>query len=330
MFPDRKAGNSGMISANRAGESTATRWLAILWLVWFGLLGFAPSASGTPVKVTTTGIVAGSTGAISSVFALKKVDVDGQAFQSEVEFDTAGFTAFASIDGQFDYRGNPGSTVTQKLTINGITNVVVLDGQNVNINFFNMCVTNICSTHYDYESVTSGLLSIQTFFSPELPNFALDQNFSGPIIPSTEPNSYNGLVSMVVYANGVSVGGFRADGVTSFAYSSSPQPSQNLVVLDPFLLSGLKDYRNIDLPTLLPADFSSLSSSIAFGLCADGVSAAIAIFKTNTNTDVTFTTTDGTSLLPYDPAFLTKSPEGGSATLTIRNCSTRYPVAVAV
>ena len=52
---------------------------------------------------------------------------------------------------------------------------------------------------------------------------------------------------------------------------------------------------------------------------ADNTSAAIAIVQTaNPTADVKLSTNNGTTLLPYDPKFLTKAPSGaGTATLTI-------------
>jgi hypothetical protein len=83
-----------------------------------------------------------------------------------------------------------------------------------------------------------------------------------------------------------------------------PPPALSLV--SPFLL-GASDLSNLDLATLLPK-LPSLASAEAAGLVADGTSAAIALWATNTREDVTFTSNNGTTLLPYAPNFLTYGP----------------------
>jgi pimeloyl-ACP methyl ester carboxylesterase len=94
-------------------------------------------------------------------------------------------------------------------------------------------------------------------------------------------------------------------------------PSPPLPLVSPFLL-GAKGtaLANLDLASLLPA-LPSLAAAAATGLAADGTSAAIVLFATNTTSDVTFTTNNGTSLLPYDPQFLQKPPTLGSSPLVI-------------
>jgi len=88
-----------------------------------------------------------------------------------------------------------------------------------------------------------------------------------------------------------------------------------LSIVSPFLLkaSGLG---NLDLATLLPK-LPNLASAEASGLEADGNSAAIALWATNSDEDVTFTTNNGMTLLPYDPQFLKTPPTEGNASLTI-------------
>ena len=88
-----------------------------------------------------------------------------------------------------------------------------------------------------------------------------------------------------------------------------------LSLVSPFLL-GATDLSNLDLTTLLP-QLPSLASAKATGLAADGTSAAIALFATGTASDVTFTTNNGTSLLPYDRHFLQTLPTLGSSPLVI-------------
>jgi hypothetical protein len=85
-------------------------------------------------------------------------------------------------------------------------------------------------------------------------------------------------------------------------------------LINPFLLTD--DLQNVDLTPLEKSQ--DWASKEAIGLAADNTSAAIAIIQTNDCThDVSFTTTNGTTLLPYTPNFLTKAPTSGKSSLSI-------------
>jgi hypothetical protein len=86
-------------------------------------------------------------------------------------------------------------------------------------------------------------------------------------------------------------------------------------LVDPFLLG--EGLRNINLHRLYRAQ--NWPDVQANGVVADGVSAAIAVIQTNdcTNDVSFFTTSNGITLLPYSPDFLTTSPAAGTQSLTI-------------
>jgi hypothetical protein len=88
----------------------------------------------------------------------------------------------------------------------------------------------------------------------------------------------------------------------------------NLYLIDPFLLTD--NLQNVDLTPL--EKNQDWASKQAIGLVADNTSAAIAIVQTNDCThDVTFTTTNGTTLFKYATDFLTTPPTRGVSSLTI-------------
>ncbi|HEY3908272.1 MAG TPA: hypothetical protein VGM07_00100 [Stellaceae bacterium] len=98
--------------------------------------------------------------------------------------------------------------------------------------------------------------------------------------------------------------------------SEMPPPLNHLHLLDPFLL-GAKSLADIDLAAL-PADVMQWYTVTATGLAADNASAAIALWQTKTKAAVTFTTNDGTTLLPYRNDFLLpRSLAAGSSRLTV-------------
>jgi pimeloyl-ACP methyl ester carboxylesterase len=80
-----------------------------------------------------------------------------------------------------------------------------------------------------------------------------------------------------------------------------------LNVISPFLLgkSG-KGLDDLNLNTILP---NLQTPDSATALAADGTSAAIVLFQVPTTAPVTFTTSIGTTLLQYDPKFLTYAPQ---------------------
>jgi pimeloyl-ACP methyl ester carboxylesterase len=104
--------------------------------------------------------------------------------------------------------------------------------------------------------------------------------------------------------------------VTVTAAAASP-PVLHLV--DPFLAGQLDNGK-----VLTPLNLTGLyqkgnwTAVRAAALEADNTSAAIAIVQTSGCTaDVKLTTDNGTTLLPYDPTFLTKAPSIGGTGLTI-------------
>lgn len=91
-------------------------------------------------------------------------------------------------------------------------------------------------------------------------------------------------------------------------------------LVDPFLVGALDNnhnLKNLDLAGLYQK--RNWGTVKAAALEADNTSAAIAIVQTGPcAADVTLSTNNGTTLLPYDPAFLTKAPgTGGGKSLTI-------------
>jgi pimeloyl-ACP methyl ester carboxylesterase len=108
-----------------------------------------------------------------------------------------------------------------------------------------------------------------------------------------------------------------ASGEITGTFTEPLPPCHTLSILSPFLL-GAKGaaLSNLDLASLLPV-LPSLAAAAATGLAADGTSAAIALFATCTTSDVTFTTNNGTSLLPYNRHFLQKPPTLGNSPLVI-------------
>jgi pimeloyl-ACP methyl ester carboxylesterase len=104
--------------------------------------------------------------------------------------------------------------------------------------------------------------------------------------------------------------------VTVTTAAASP-PVLHLV--DPFLVGELDNGK-----VLNPLNLTGLyqkgnwTAVRAAALEADNTSAAIAIVQTGGCTaDVKLTTDNGTTLLPYDPAFLAKAPSAGGTSLTI-------------
>ncbi len=108
-----------------------------------------------------------------------------------------------------------------------------------------------------------------------------------------------------------------ADAVTLTAPSKA---GPILYLVDPFLFAKLDNggnQKNLDLTVLYQKH--NMPAVRAAALDADNTSAAIAVVQSgNPAADVTLSTNNGTTLLPYDPKFLTKAPSGaGTTTLTI-------------
>lgn len=108
-----------------------------------------------------------------------------------------------------------------------------------------------------------------------------------------------------------------------FQLTVTAPPAGDLYVVSPFLL-GAPSIASIDLPALLPP-LASLDTVAATGLVADNTSAAIALYKTTNNSlPVTFTATNGISLLPFSPDFMANPPGAGQNTLTISPSSSSF------
>jgi triacylglycerol esterase/lipase EstA (alpha/beta hydrolase family) len=91
--------------------------------------------------------------------------------------------------------------------------------------------------------------------------------------------------------------------------------STTLYTLDPFLV-GPGNLGDIDLSTFLTGN-PDLADYTALNLVADGASAAIVLFQTNSNAPVKFTVNSAASLLPYSAAFLKQAPATGTPSLTV-------------
>ncbi|HEY5047193.1 MAG TPA: hypothetical protein VII49_04120 [Rhizomicrobium sp.] len=108
------------------------------------------------------------------------------------------------------------------------------------------------------------------------------------------------------------------------AQASEPQdfraPSSALAALDPYLVAP-QNLGNIDLSSFLATD-PNLADFSADALAADGASAAIILFETASQSDVTFSIADGTAtLLPYAANFLTQSPQAGTPSLVVTSAN---------
>jgi pimeloyl-ACP methyl ester carboxylesterase len=88
--------------------------------------------------------------------------------------------------------------------------------------------------------------------------------------------------------------------------------ASNIQFVSPFLL-GAKNLGDIDIPTLLPNAIGPTATALA----ADGTSAAIVLYATSTKAPVTFTASNGTTLLKYDQHFLTSPPLQGAVSIKV-------------
>lgn len=112
-------------------------------------------------------------------------------------------------------------------------------------------------------------------------------------------------------AAGVSVAG--AHGAEPLATPAS----SSLVALDPFLI-GAGHLENMGLAAFLAGD-PNLATYAADALSADGASAAILLFETDSNSSVSFQINSAATLLPYTDNFLTTAPAAGQSSLTVSN-----------
>jgi pimeloyl-ACP methyl ester carboxylesterase len=100
-----------------------------------------------------------------------------------------------------------------------------------------------------------------------------------------------------------------------FLYSLSATASTSLIALDPFLVAP-DHLDNMELASFL-AGGPNLSAYAANALSADGTSAAILLFETDSNAAVTFQVNDAASLVAYADNFLTTPPATGQSSLTV-------------
>lgn len=97
--------------------------------------------------------------------------------------------------------------------------------------------------------------------------------------------------------------------------ASAQTPS--LVALDPFLVAP-DHLRNMALARFLAGN-PDLQTYAAKAISADGTSAAILLFESDSNSAVTFTTNNAASLIPYADDFLTTAPATGKSSLKVTN-----------
>jgi pimeloyl-ACP methyl ester carboxylesterase len=117
-----------------------------------------------------------------------------------------------------------------------------------------------------------------------------------------------------ITSNGVAT---RFQGNTTSGSLTITWPGQTaLYVVSPFLL-GAGVLSDIDLDSVLTPNPGDLSAFVANGMASDNVSSVIALYVVAGFSDVTFETTNGTTLQDYDPMLLTHTPEPGPTSLTV-------------
>jgi hypothetical protein len=97
-----------------------------------------------------------------------------------------------------------------------------------------------------------------------------------------------------------------------FAVDSGTKPSP-LTVVDPYLLT-IPANDSLSVNAVVTA--AAAGKATAKGIVADGTSAAIAVFKTASSSDVTFSATNGVTFAAYNPDFLT-AVSSSSPTLVV-------------
>lgn len=96
---------------------------------------------------------------------------------------------------------------------------------------------------------------------------------------------------------------------------SAPQAAASLIALDPFLVAP-DHLGNMKLASFLAGD-PELENYAAKALSADGTSAAILLFETDSNAAVTFEVNTAASLVSYADDFLDTPPATGQSSLTV-------------
>ncbi|HTT81871.1 MAG TPA: hypothetical protein VMF67_00160 [Rhizomicrobium sp.] len=102
----------------------------------------------------------------------------------------------------------------------------------------------------------------------------------------------------------------------AMAAIASPQAA-SLVALDPFLVAP-GHLGNMELAEFLAGN-PDLQAYAAKSISADGTSAAILLFETDSDGAVTFQTSNAASLVAYADDFLTTPPATGQSSLTVTN-----------
>jgi triacylglycerol esterase/lipase EstA (alpha/beta hydrolase family) len=96
-----------------------------------------------------------------------------------------------------------------------------------------------------------------------------------------------------------------------------PAAASQLLALDPFLVAP-NQLDNLALASFLAGN-PNLANYAATALSADGTSAAIVLFETDSSASVTFQVNNAASLVAYSDKFLTTPPQTGQANLTVTN-----------
>lgn len=105
--------------------------------------------------------------------------------------------------------------------------------------------------------------------------------------------------------------------VATAGFAVEARASVSVVALDPFLI-GADHLDNLCLASFLAGN-PNLSNYAANALSADGASAAIVLFETDSDAAVTFQVNDAATLDPYADTFLTTPPAAGQSSLTVSN-----------
>jgi hypothetical protein len=227
-------------------------------------------------------------------------DLSGMPFTAAVTYNSASFS-FGPGDGTCadEYVSNVTGSMNISVTINSKT-----------LSYTGVSVPDYCE-HGDsaaaYVDFLAGIPfpTILTVTSTKYINANIEYSPSGPPSLENPTNPAIGAALQLSWFFPPDTGGAGPEWLYGYA--------GNLNLVSPFLLgkSG-KELGDLDLAKLLP---KLTAPDSATALAADGASAAIVLFQVGTAADVTFTTNNGTTLLPYDPKFLTYAPQttGGSS-----------------
>ena len=95
---------------------------------------------------------------------------------------------------------------------------------------------------------------------------------------------------------------------------ASATTAPSLTVLDPYLLK-IPASNSLSVSTVVSG--AAAGKSAAKGIIADGASAAIAVYKTSSSKNVTFTVTNGAKVAKYETGFLTTVASPGASSVVI-------------